>query len=219
MIVSLPNFCIRWLGKKTRLFHRCCLDLIWTTNPACMFHVHKSDNMQNYRRSIRKLHLAPVPGLRWQPWTKQRSIIVDLGLQSEAAERWPITPLLIQLFGNGSPALASVPHAVISCGSVVVFSRRLLSELSRRETASSRASWRDWSAAPRWCLVTGGRRCGCVVGDWCMIHMTVEFALWKRCSTCEYYMFVCRCCAAQACLFFGAPDRQPQWVFSSGCSF
>lgn len=63
---------------------------------------------KNLLGSIRKLHLAPVQALWWQTWTKQCNIIVDLGLQSEAAKRWPITLLLIQLFGNDSPALASV---------------------------------------------------------------------------------------------------------------
>lgn len=139
----------------------------------------------------------------WQPWTKQRSIIVDLGLQSEAAERWPITLLLIQLFGNGSPALAPVLHAVISCGSVIVFSRCSLSELSPGETTGSWASWRDCSAAPRWCLVTGARRCGCVVGGWCTIHMRVEFALWKRRGTCEYYVFVLQVLCSSGVSLFG----------------
>lgn len=117
----MPNFCNA--GLETCLFHHCCLDLIQCTNLACMSEALKSDNMENYLRSIRKLHLAPVQGLWWQAWTKRCSIIVGLGLQSKAAERWPIALLLIQLFGNGSPALASVVHPVISSDSVTVWSR------------------------------------------------------------------------------------------------
>lgn len=85
MIVSLPNFDVA--GLETCLFHHHCLDLIHCTNLARMSRALKSDNMENYLRSIRKLHLAPVHGLRLQAWTKRRCIIVDLGLQREAAER------------------------------------------------------------------------------------------------------------------------------------
>lgn len=38
----------------------------------------RSDNMENYRGSIRKLHLAPVQGLRQQVWTKQCILLLIL---------------------------------------------------------------------------------------------------------------------------------------------
>lgn len=74
--VSLPNSCIA--GLETCLFHHCCLDLIQCINLACMSQALKSDNMENYFKSIRKLHLAPVHGLQWQAWTKQCMLLLIL---------------------------------------------------------------------------------------------------------------------------------------------
>lgn len=74
--VSLPNSSIA--GLETCLFHHRCLDLIQCINVACMSQALKSDNMENYLRSIRKLHLAPVQGLRWQAWTKQSILLLIL---------------------------------------------------------------------------------------------------------------------------------------------
>lgn len=213
--MSLPNFCI--VGLKTCLYHHCCLDcLIQCTNLACISQALGSDNMENHLRSIRKLHLAPVQGLWWQAWTKKCSITVDHGLQSEAAEQWPITLLLIQLFGNSTPALASVVHTVISSDSVIVWTWVWCSllQLSRgkppvsehhRGTASLLHSdvWSHPAADQAVCI-----------GERGIMHVWVEFALWKS----TWNVWICTICVAQPCLFWGT-DRGPQWGFSSGCSF
>lgn len=138
---------------------------------------------KNLLGSIRKLHLAPVQALWWQTWTKQCNIIVDLGLQSEAAKRWPITLLLIQLFGNDSPALASVALTVISSCSVIVRSWVWCSLLQLSREKQPWASRRDCSAALQWCLVTVCCRWGLRLyvwkGFWGNMHELARFTFRK----------------------------------------
>lgn len=178
---------------------------------------------ENLLGSIRKLHLAPVQALWWQTWTKQCNIIVDLGLQSEAAKRWPITLLLIQLFGNDSPALASVSLShFILLSHCTKLGLMFTAAAESRETAVS--------------ITEGLLCCSTVMFGHSRLQMGVAFVCMKRIlrqyawasqvyvSKTPYvkcrsvYVCVCRCCAAQTWLF-GGTDRQPQRGFSTGCSF
>lgn len=134
-------------------------------------------------------------------------VIVDLGLKSEAAEQWPITLLLIQLSGNGSPALASrLLHLAkstrdarfgVHCCSWVKWNRR-------------RASWRNCSAAPWWCLKHR------ISGYYS--YVSGKYMLFV-------YMCVCRCCINQQALtdihterFTVALSLTAQWHIVIYCS-
>lgn len=91
----------------------------------------KSDNMENYLRSIRKLHLAPVQGLRWQACTKQSILLLILDYrarqQSDDLSRCCWYSFLV----TGLTAFSS--------GSVIAWSRVWcsLSQLSRGKPQQS----------------------------------------------------------------------------------
>lgn len=126
---------------------------------------------------------------------KAEYIIVDLGLQSEAAERWPITLLLIQLSGNGPRSFFIWLSHCVKPGLTFAVAAE------SRETAAEHHG----GAAPRWCSVTGGCRCVCVwcIGDRGITHTCVEFALWWTMWNAWMCMFTCVCAGVFGGLIHG----------------
>lgn len=166
------------LAWKPASFHHPCLDLIQCINLACMSRALRSDNMENYLGSIRKLHLAPVQGLRRQVWPKQCILLLILDYRARQQSDDLSHRCWYSFLVTGLAAFSS-------------------------DSADAWSQVWGWGSIMEdlWCFGHGRlQMCLCMVHIRSGHHVYVSWVCIVkgdvRCMNACVYMCVCRCCAA-----------------------
>lgn len=150
-------------------------------NLACMSRALRSDNMENYFRSIRKLHLAPVQGLRRQVWTKQCILLLILDYRArqqsdDLSHRCWYSLLLTGLAAFSSDSADAWSQVWCS-----------LLQLSRGSVMEDLRCFGHRRLQMRLCV------CARCVLDPGFMHTWVGFASWKEMRGAWMHVFTCVC--------------------------